>query len=769
MLTIAPLASAVCGNTTTTTIDIYVEGIPTSTPLQGYQFRLHFDPAKTSIANLGTDIVNGGFVANGGLFFTKWIDESGNISLEPTGIIEVIYSQTYPSTSIGNGKLASITLTHVGVPGDIALSITDVMLSSRDGIVIPSEASATATTLTLQPAVINTTKNLGYCTLFEAVAGAAASGDVLQLQADIAIPATVTVDKALTLDLNGKVATAATGINALHVTTGGALTVNDTGTTGKITGGTRAVMVNGGGSLTLNNGTLDGPGFDGVFVYGEGSSLTIDGGTITGLYYGISGNGSLTGQFAGSTTITINDGTVVGGETAIFHPQGGPLTITGGIITGGSYNGIEMKAGDLVITGGTITASGAFNASPAQTSNGNTQTGDAILIYNRAGYLGTMTVDISGNPIITSSHGYALREFTYEGETTRTTLIDISGGTFSGGLDDGNPETSEAGAAVKFDTVAPAILKLTGGLYNTDPADPIVYVFVPYGTIPEGSMFRIVGISLNVNDFYYNNSGTLRGVSTDFYATNFLFSEASSVVVELFSGEEGSYILQQTNTLKVPTNHPGSVLTSSFDFFGTYISNSWENDRETEFGQTVAPTRVLVTVVLPGGTLTAENTILTGDRTTILPGVNGLVTLQGILAPRAGVPVTLTSGTVVLDTLSTALSDINYGFTGVETLTYTFTTNQPRYLNLTADSGKTFLVNRDLTLTPLRLYGGDVDGDNVIGLLDASNFGSDWGSTLDPESNINFDGIVNIQDLALIGGNYGLTSATAYNWWSPLP
>jgi hypothetical protein len=30
----------------------------------------------------------------------------------------------------------------------------------------------------------------------------------------------------------------------------------------------------------------------------------------------------------------------------------------------------------------------------------------------------------------------------------------------------------------------------------------------------------------------------------------------------------------------------------------------------------------------------------------------------------------------------------------------------------------------------------------------------------------NFDGIVNVQDLAMVGGNYGLTSAAAYSAWT---
>ena len=228
-------------------------------------------------------------------------------------------------------------------------------------------------------------------------------------------------------------------------------------------------------------------------------------------------------------------------------------------------------------------------------------------------------------------------------------------------------------------------------------------------------------------------------------------------------------MLQQTNVLKAPSSHNTDVLTSSFDYFGTYVSTKWTNSHASTFDVTAVPTHVEVTVVLPGGTLEGFKNLPTGDRTTILPGVSGLITLQGILAPKADVPVRLTAGSVVYNTTSTALSDINYGFTGVETLTYTFTTHQPRYLNVTDMSLKSFLVNGDKTLNPLRLFGGDVDQNNIIQVNDASLVGQAWGSTLDPEANINYDGIVNIQDLALVGGNYELTSATAYSWWSPLP
>ncbi|MEL7636784.1 MAG: right-handed parallel beta-helix repeat-containing protein [Anaerolineaceae bacterium] len=904
-VTIAQPTSVVCGNTTETTIDIYVAGIPTSTPLQGYSFYLEFDENKVSIGDL-LSFQNGGFLDDGGFQLHPVVGDLGKV--------QIAYTAYGVSDSVGGGKLATIPLNLLGVAGDVSLVLSGVELSQFDQqYLIPAEVSTTPVILTLDPAVINTTQsNAGYCDLASAVA-AANAGNNLELQANIDIPTTVIVNKALTLDLNGKTATAG-NINALHVTTSaGDLTITDSTTEapGKIISGYRAVLVSAGGSLTLQEGTLQGNGFDGVFVFGEGSSVTVKGGIITGLYYGISGNGSLTGQYAGSTTIVIDEGIVQGGETAIFHPQGGRLTINGGEIIGGSYNAIEMKAGDLIITGGTITATGLFEDEPAQTSNGNTQTGDAILIYNRAGYLSTMTVDISGGTI-TSTHGYALREFTYDGEVSRTTAIDISGGTFTGGLGVDN-----AGAAVTFMTVNPLVLNLTGGLYNTDPADPTVYVFVPYGTKYNGTMYEIVGISLNVDSFYYNNNNVLRGVSADFTATNFVYSDAISVTVELFSGTDPNYVAQQTNVLKTPDNHTGNVLTSSFDIFGTYVSNSWNNSRQTEYGQNVPPTRVLVTVVLPGGTLTAEkvgpsfeyslidpvlvaedfaymnqsgvrgvtagfhpvnftldqvltlkvelfagtqllqtnispvpsvhgvallqqfsgpfdifgsfdyetdyatgttvywentreteygqtlvptrvlatvtlpggvtrtveNTNLTGTRTDILPVVNGFVSMQGRFAgtgPRFGVPLMLKdAANVEYHATSSDLTTINYGFAGLELLEYTFTTNQPRYLNIYFDDvddengvfSVTFTLTGDRTLPELRLRAGNaVWTDNVINTLDAGKVGTDWNKTfatdfLDSCGDVNFDGYVNIQDLALVGGNYELTSASAYGAW----
>ena len=151
--------------------------------------------------------------------------------------------------------------------------------------------------------------------------------------------------------------------------------------------------------------------------------------------------------------------------------------------------------------------------------------------------------------------------------------------------------------------------------------------------------------------------------------------------------------------------------------------------------------------------------------------ITGTFSMQGNLN-RGGIPVTLTwTGTgwtyAASDTTEDLLVD-NFQVTVTYGGDYTITTLQPRYLNVYADVSfsKIITVADDYPLPALQLRGGNaVWTNNEIDLEDASKVGADWGSVLNPDGNVNFDSIVNIQDLALVGGNYGLTSADAYGTW----
>jgi hypothetical protein len=159
--------------------------------------------------------------------------------------------------------------------------------------------------------------------------------------------------------------------------------------------------------------------------------------------------------------------------------------------------------------------------------------------------------------------------------------------------------------------------------------------------------------------------------------------------------------------------------------------------------------------------------------------LTGEVDLQGQLQ-RGGVPfqlglgATYQYGPYAAISLDEAGANLNFG--PVIADTYLITTAQPRMLNLTADLAKTVSVSAAKTaLNPLRLVAGNaVWADNVIDAADASLIGASYGLTLTDllpgetlDADVNFDGMVNLKDLALVAGNYDLTSATAYQDWEP--
>jgi len=166
------------------------------------------------------------------------------------------------------------------------------------------------------------------------------------------------------------------------------------------------------------------------------------------------------------------------------------------------------------------------------------------------------------------------------------------------------------------------------------------------------------------------------------------------------------------------------------------------------------------TDVSPDALLVSYTKTISVQNTTSLIGT---FSMQGRTV-RSGIPVVLTGATygtlngITIDQMTDNLTITNV----VSYETYTLTTNQPRYLNVTADLGKTVLGSRG-TMSPLELKGGNaVWTDNEINVTDASLVGAQWGSMLGGDGDVNFSDKVDIFDLAIVGGNYTLTSAVVY-------
>lgn len=119
--------------------------------------------------------------------------------------------------------------------------------------------------------------------------------------------------------------------------------------------------------------------------------------------------------------------------------------------------------------------------------------------------------------------------------------------------------------------------------------------------------------TLSAADFgsvnYDSGLGILKGYTAGFTLADATFAGVQSIIEQLFSGTT----LLQTNTAtaKVGTDITGTAISSPFDIFGTfdYLTDGyWTNVRQAEYGQTLAPTKVVATVTLQNGkVVTAEN------------------------------------------------------------------------------------------------------------------------------------------------------------------
>ncbi len=92
--------------------------------------------------------------------------------------------------------------------------------------------------------------------------------------------------------------------------------------------------------------------------------------------------------------------------------------------------------------------------------------------------------------------------------------------------------------------------------------------------------------------------------------------------------------------------------------------------------------------------------------------------------------------------------------------TYTLGITRTNYLPVV---GKSLTVDGvNVSLAAVKLLGGDVvaDAGNAINPADAALVGTQYGTA--DTADINGDGMVDLYDLTILGGNYGATSATAY-------
>lgn len=254
----------------------------------------------------------------------------------------------------------------------------------------------------------------------EMEAVAKAGGNFI-LEQDVTLFRPLVVEGALTLDLNGhSIKAKTTGLEQV-------LKTKDA-----------VVLVRRGAQLTINDssngkGSIDYNGVESVYVAvkltdgndtgSEVAKLTVNGGTLKGYYYGISGNGTRHG-----TEVVINGGAITaanaGEGTAIYHPQNGLLTVNGGTVS--APTGIEMRSGTLTVNAGAIKST-ASTFDEKGNGSGTTMTGVAVAVSQHVTDK-DLKVVINGG---TLTGPYALYEKDLQNETG-TKALEIKDGIFEG-------------------------------------------------------------------------------------------------------------------------------------------------------------------------------------------------------------------------------------------------------------------------------------------------------------------------------------------------
>ena len=366
-------------------------------------------------------------------------------------------------------------------------------------------------------AVVDSTSVM-YTSLADALE-AAPAGATVKLLADAELTAAVTLDEAITFDLNGfDVTSAVSGSYSIKIIADGVTITDSTDGDSVITAPNIALFVSG-GKVTVKNidikstgsgaamqvgnaagsaATLDGvnmTSYDGIYVMGhmdfesakaadigDYNSLTVTGNSvITAQRYGIVGLGTSHG-----TNVTITDSTIkttgveaTVGEaagkttsTTIFQPQYGVLTISGNTTIEG-YTGIEMRSGKLAISDGVTVETVATADNFFSISNGSGTTLGAVAVgVSQHGTELPVDVNISGGTFVAGEGCYAFYETDNMSETpSEGVTVALSGGTFNGAVESENMSGFVSGG--KFANAIPAkylaenfALSVSGGVYT---------------------------------------------------------------------------------------------------------------------------------------------------------------------------------------------------------------------------------------------------------------------------------------------------------------
>ena len=386
-----------------------------------------------------------------------------------------------------------------------------------------------------------------YSTLAEAVA-AAQDGQTVRLLADVEQNAQLTIDKSITLDLNGKtIKISGYTAEKAQVSVKGNLTIQNSSEaqTGKIcsdytgTAG-RVVSVENGGKLTIAGGTITTEGMSGLSgsaVYiASGAEVNMTGGAVKvdakrgNVAMNVKGSTGVFTMSGGSVIAEAGDGTETY-ITAISGSSGSTIQISAGTVSG--PQALFARSSATTITGGSFT--GSITVKNGSISGG---TFDRALDKKAcaAGYVPADNGD--------GTYGVEVGKFTVK-VTSRTTGSDSPVANVAGGGSDityAEGITVTASAISGYNFVGWFVNEYTGTPYSTDltckvkPTDDWTMIAV-YEPISGGKFW----LTVTASEFTVNG-----GAVQDSYLYE-QFAIGASVTVNFTGSENFLYWVNASN------------------------------------------------------------------------------------------------------------------------------------------------------------------------------------------------------------------------------
>lgn len=233
----------------------------------------------------------------------------------------------------------------------------------------------------------------------------AADNTTITLAENVTLSGPVTVDKALTIDMNGHNITA-NGCRALHQKQGtlniigkgtiAANSVEDNSSSTIRVGDNNATNT---ANFTLGKDvTVTSDSCYGITYFGmKDETLTINGTVaVTGDATALSGNGSSKYKDV-NVSVTVNGTVIAERANAIYKPEKGTLTING-VVKG--VGGIEVKSGTLAIGANAEVTATAEATSHSVNRNGCSTSGYALAAVANRSYQDNVNITVSGGKVI---------------------------------------------------------------------------------------------------------------------------------------------------------------------------------------------------------------------------------------------------------------------------------------------------------------------------------------------------------------------------------